>query len=400
LSEQLRLGYFVECFPTFIINEIIQLRKLGAEVTVFNAFRPPPEPDPLKESFRQESIYFPSGIHNIVLANIICALRNPIAYASLALLLRHEGEALRMLVLAACYARFIRNARIKHLHATFGTRTTTLAFATARLSGIDYSFTTHAYDIFNPNPSLVWKTNRSRFMRTISEFNKRFIEKTYRGVDASKIYVKYLGVDPGMFSFANGNRSQEEFRIVSVGDLIHQKGHAYLIRACAELCKRGFSFTCTIIGEGTAREYLEQEIERLRVADCVHLVGAINHEDVLHNLTNSHAFVLACIDLRGQGEHVDGIPVALMEAMAMGVPVISTNLSGIPELIEANVSGLLVPEKDEVALADALSRLIQEREFRDKLGQLARKRIEEDFNLATNTRSLADLFQGQMASAN
>jgi glycosyltransferase involved in cell wall biosynthesis len=400
VSEQqtaagLKLGYVVECFATFVVNEIRELRKLGAAVTVLNAFRPVPEKDPLIESLRQESLYFPPAYREVLSANLRCMIRKPITFVKMALLLRRERESLRMLLLAAYYAREVSRKGITHLHGTFGTRTTTLAFVTAQLAGVDYSFTTHAYDIFNPNPSLVWKTNHARFMRTISEFNKRYIEANYKGVDSSKIVVAYLGVDVEKFTaLSNGNRSGSKPRVVSVGDLIPKKGHNYLIGACEILLKRGLAFQCDIIGEGPLHASLQHEIERRGLADSVRLLGKQDHEFVRRSLIDANVFVLACIDARYLGEHLDGIPVSLMEAMAMSLPVVSTPVSGIPELIENDVSGFLVPEKDRYALANALEKLIQQESLRMSVGRCARLRIEKRFDHTTNTEEFARMFAG------
>src|SRR5262249_26597671 len=236
---------------------------------------------------------------------------------------------------ASYYARRVRRDGIQHLHGTFGTRTTTLAHLTALLSSTDYSFTTHAYDIFRPNPSLAWQTNAARFIRTLSHFNKSYIEEVYRGIEPSRIQVVYLGVDTVKFSPCRANPNVNgRLRIVSVGDLVEKKGHIFLIRACALLARQGYQFTCSIIGEGEQRSRIEEEVAQLGMASHVNLLGSLAHEDVRKELNESHLFVLGCIDVRAKGEDLDGIPVALMEAMALGMPAVSTAISGVPELIE------------------------------------------------------------------
>jgi glycosyltransferase involved in cell wall biosynthesis len=392
----LSVGYVVECYATFIVHEIQMLRELGARVTLLSAFRPRAETDPLKESLRRESLYLPAGYRGLVKANLRCLLSRPGAYLRAARLLWREGESVPMLFLAGYFARKVHEEGIQHLHGTFGTRTTTLAHVTARLSGRGYSFTTHAYDIFNPNPPLVWKTNGACFMRTISTFNKRYIAEAYPGADQTKIHVVYLGVDTRQFEPAPAGNAVEgaSLRLIAVGHLIEQKGHLVLLRACHRLAQEGYPFTCSIVGDGRKREVIEKELSGRGLTGCVQLLGSLPHRDVRQHLRSAQIFVLPCIDLRGEGEHIDGIPVALMEAMAQGLPVVSTALSGIPELIEDGVSGLLVPEKDEVRLAEALQRLIRDRELRASLGRGARKRIEDRFDLSANVKSLAALYCG------
>lgn len=393
-ARGLRLGYFVECYTTFIVNEVLELRRLGAPVAVFNAFRPEPESDPVNEALRRDSHYFPPRYAGVLSAFVRTVLRRPLTVARLLALLRREPGAFRMLVLAAYYAQLIRRRRITHLHGTFGTRTTTLAYLTAALSGIGFSFTTHAYDVFNDNPSLLWKTERAQFMRTISAYNKSYMTSRYAGINGEKIVVGYLGVDTEKFQPA-GVHGQPAATptIVSVGSLIFQKGHSYLIKACQRLRAREVAFECQIIGGGRLEEQFQSEIDDLSLADKVILRGALPVEEVRQALAQAQVFVLACVDMRGQGEHIDGIPVALMEAMAMGLPVVSTPLSGIPELIEDGISGVLVPEKDEAALADALQRLLADAPLRAALGRRARQRIEERFDIRANTRQLAQWFQ-------
>jgi glycosyltransferase involved in cell wall biosynthesis len=391
MTEPLGLGYVVEDYPTFVVDEIAQLRKLGARVTLFSAFRPEPQPDPKKDAYRREAAYFP-GRSGIVWANLRCLLRRPLAYLSTAWILLRQGESLRLLLLGACFAERIARDRIRHMHGTFGTRTTALAFSAARLAGIPYSFTTHAYDVFKPNPSLAWKTTYAEFMRTISRFNKAYIEATYPGVDGAKVRVVYLGVDTALFEppAARGARS-DGVSIVSVGDLIQQKGHGYLIRACGRLASRGLDFRCEIVGAGADEDVFRREAGACGAAEHVELRGRLDHTEVRRLLEAADVFALACIDMRTQGAHVDGIPVAIMEAMAMGLPVVSTTVGGIPELVDAT-TGFLVSERDEEALADALARLIEDSKLRDALGRGARARIEERFDLATNTRRLAEMF--------
>jgi glycosyltransferase involved in cell wall biosynthesis len=389
----LRLAYVLESYSPFIVSEILELRNAGAAVTVLDAFKPLPEVDALKESLRRESL-FPRTHTRAIAANLACCIRAPLSYPRTAVYLWRKRQSLLMLGLGGYYSGVVRRSRIEHLHGTFGTRTTALAYAVAKLTGVGYSFTTHAYDVFNSNPSLVWKTNNARFMRTISEFNRRYIQETYLGLDSARIHVTYLGVDVRQFAPSlNGVRPADEPRILAIGSLIHQKGHEYLIRACAELAGRSVRFQCDIIGEGPTRELLEALIAQLRLTGRVRLIGSVAWEAVPGRLRDSTLFALPCIDMRGKGEHVDGIPVVLMEAMAAGLPVVSTRLSGIPELIEDGVSGILVRERDEMALADAIATLLNDANLRRAIGQHARARVVERFNIDSNVKALLELFQ-------
>jgi len=394
----LRVGYVVEDYPTFIVSEINQLRRNGAHVSVFSAFRPQAQTDPLKDAVRRESIYFAPTLPHVLWDNVRVAARRPIAYARTAAKLIWERETLRFLVLGACHAEVVRKQQIRHVHGTFGTRTTALAYVISRLSGINFSFTTHAYDVFRPNPSLVWKTNAASFMRTISEFNRSFIERTY-GIDRSRIRVLYLGIDPETLRLRQHRTGTGPIQLLTVASLIEQKGHLVLVRACARLARQGLPFQCAIVGEGPLRPRLEQEIRHHGLERHVRIVGALPHAQVLRELQHADIFTLPCIDMRGRGEHVDGIPVVLMEAMAAGLPVVSTKLSGIPEIIESDHSGVLVPPEDSESLAAAIATLARDKDLRSAMGSAARAAVSKRFNLECNTAELARLMSSVSSSA-
>jgi glycosyltransferase involved in cell wall biosynthesis len=392
--SNLKIAYIIEFYATFILEEIEELRRQGAEVLLLSAFRPVPENDPKKEAYRKESLYFAPHYKGAISANLRALLRRPIAYVRAAWRLLREGESLRFLLLGGNFSELLRRAGVNHIHATFGTRTTTLAYVLMELANVEYSFTTHAYDIFYRNESLLWKTKKASFMRTISKYNKEYLKTEYAGIASDKIIVNYLGVDTRKFQpESNGKSANRKINIVAVGDLIEKKGHGYLVQACAKLKQEGIEFQCDIIGEGVLREPLQEEIDRLNLSDNVRLLGALKHQEVIKHLAQAQLFTLSCVDVRGKGGDLDGIPVALMEAMAMGLPTISTNISGITELIEDGVSGLIVPERDENALAEALRQLISNQSLRQQFEHSARRRIEEEFDLSKNTSRLAKMFE-------
>jgi colanic acid/amylovoran biosynthesis glycosyltransferase len=385
------IAYIVECFETFIVDEVLALRREGVQVTVLNAFRPRPEEDPVKEEMRRTSVYFQPRYRGVTAANVRLFVRRPIVYVGVLALLLRNREAVRMLILGAYYAALVQRDRIDHVHATFGTRTATLAHVIARLAGVPFSFTTHAYDIFKPNPTLAWKTRCAAFVRTISEFNRRFIADTYRDADHSKIVVTYLGVDVDAFRPVPPSERRAP-RIVTVGRLTDTKGHSTLIAACDRLRQAGFAFACRIVGGGETHEALAADVATRGLNAVVHLMGPLSHDAVRHVLGDSDVFVLACRQAEDSADQ-DGIPVALMEAMAMGLCVISTSISGVPELIDDGVSGLLVPPDDEFALSAAVERALGDAALRRQLGAGARQRIEDRFDLTANVRRLVALFE-------
>jgi glycosyltransferase involved in cell wall biosynthesis len=389
-ARGLRVAYVVEAYPTFVVNEVLALRAIGADVTVLSAFRPQPESDPKRDRLRQEALYFPAGYRGVVGAMLAALFRHPVRTVGAGVQLARQGQWVRMITLAAWLAGEVGRRGVTHVHATFGTRTTVLAYAVSRIAGITFSYTTHAYDVFRPNPTLGWKTRAACFMRTISRFNRSFVAHRYPDVDVSKIEVGYLGVDTARSPRRSPAKAPNvPFRLLAVGDLIPEKGHRYLIDACRRLRSRGVAFSCDILGHGPLRDELSGQIVAAGLADQVRLLGRADHAQVQAALHEADAFVLACADNRAAGYHVDGIPVAIMEAMAEGIPVVSTRVSGIPELVEHDVSGILVPEKHPAALADAIQRLIEHADLRERLGAGAALRVRVRFDLMANTAALA-----------
>ena len=389
-ARGLSVAYVVESYPTFVVNEMLAMRALGADVIVLSAFRPLPESDPEREKLREEALYFPAGYRGVVRVMLAHLWRNPSDVMSTGAQLIRHGQGVRMMLLAGWQASEIRRRGSTHVHATFGTRTTVLAYAVSRLAGIPFSFTTHAYDVFRPNPTLAWKTRAAGFMRTISLFNRSFVTHRYPDVDVSKVEIGYLGVDtargPGR---ASAKEPSGPFRLLAVGDLIPEKGHRFLIDACGRLQARGIPIACDILGQGPLHAELAGQITSSGLEGTVRLFGRADHAQVTAALAHADAFVLACADNRAAGYHVDGIPVAIMEAMAEGVPVVSTRVSGIPELVEHDASGLLVPEKNPAALADAIQRLVESAELRGRIGAAGAARVRARFDLMANTAALA-----------
>lgn len=397
-NNELHIGYIIEPYASFVVNEILALRRRGVRVTVFNAFRPFEQQEPSAEALRLEAHYFPPQYQGVIGDNLSAALTGPLAYLKAAGFLVRHRLSRRLLVLSAHYARVVRALKITHLHATFGTTPTTIAMLTSWLSGVPYSFTCHAYDIFLPNPLLEAKLRHSRFMTTISKFNKAYIAQHYSGTDAGKIEVVYLGVDLEKWRLRDERKSGKPApTIVCVARLDTFKGHLYLVRACRLLKERGISFRCLIIGDGDLRSEIEAEIAGLQLDEEVEITGSLAAGEVLAHLSEADVFVLpAIVDAMNKR---DGIPVALMEAMAMGLPVISTQVSGIPELVENRRSGLLVREKDAEALADAIEEIVGDEELRRTLGLAARARVEQTFDLQRSAAEMERLFRKSVERA-
>jgi glycosyltransferase involved in cell wall biosynthesis len=263
----------------------------------------------------------------------------------------------------------------------------------SQLLDLPFTVTAHACDIYaHESDLLALITGMADRVVTISDCNKEAILQKSRGVDRKRIEVIHCGIDMEQFQRTNGRPVNHVFQITSVGSLVEKKGHEYLIRACSESKARGLSFECVIIGEGQLKQDLQALIQELDVADRVTLVGGQSQAWVHDRLARSDLFALACMISDETGDR-DGIPVAMMEALAMEVPVLSTAVSGIPELIRHEETGLLVPQKDPVALAAAMVRLARDESLRQRLAENGRALVEREHDIKKNASQMVGLFQ-------
>jgi len=230
------------------------------------------------------------------------------------------------------------------------------------------------------------KVTQARHVVTCTAHNKAHVASLV-GVDVSDMitHVRH-GLDLSAYPTGSDPASGPAV-ILSVGQLKQRKGLAQLIRACATLRDRGYRFRCRIVGRGPQHAQLHMLIRRLSLADTVTLCGALRHEDVIREYRRATMFVLPCIQT-GEGD-VDGIPNALAEAMALQVPVVSTHLPAIRELVSDGVNGLLVPPNDDASLADAMARLLDQPDLQARLGEQARGTVLETFQLEPNVRAFA-----------
>ncbi len=284
----------------------------------------------------------------------------------------------------------VKKLNLEHLHAHFACLGATAALIIGQFLNIPFSFTVHAYDIFVQDDFLKEKMKRAKFIIAISEYNKNYLLDKYPQIPGEKIRVIHCGVDITRFRL---KPAAEEGRILllSGGRLVEKKGFAYLIQACKFLVDKGLDFKCNIFGDGPLKKELFAEVKESGLTGRIDFTGAISREEVKNLLAQSHIFTLASV-VAANGDR-DGIPVVLMEAMAAGRPVVATDVSGIPELIDSGEGGILVPQKDEVKLAETIWALAKNRDLRKKIGSKARKKVESQFNITENTRRLANILK-------
>jgi glycosyltransferase involved in cell wall biosynthesis len=404
-----RIAYVVSRFPaiteTFILDELRELRARGVELEVFPLFGARGgEIHAAFQALRARTHGHRSLSFELAAAQLHWLRRRP--RALLSAWVRALGasapspkllvRAPAVLLKAALVARRVEVMGVAHLHAHWATHPALAAWAVRALTGIPYSFTAHAHDLYVDRAMLREKVRDAAFVVTISDYNRGLIERTC-GVDArGKVHVVRCGVDLRRFA-PSARRAPEVATFTCVASLRPYKGHAVLLDAVALLRARGLAARVVLVGDGPLRADLEARIARLELGDAVSLRGAVPHEEIPGLLAGATAVVQPSVT-QADGQ-MEGIPVALMEAMACGVPVVSTRLSGIPELVQDGEGGLLVPERDPEALADAMARIAGDPSLAARLGAGARRIVERDFDLAANVDALEALLSGAASSA-
>ncbi len=367
----MRVGLIVECAATFVCDEVAALRAAGVDVAVASAFRPAPD---WEESFGGAVDYPPRSRGRWVTRALRDGARAGARLAPVLHCAVSEGAPLRLSALAAALARRARREGWDHVHASFATFPAWLAAATARLASIPFSVTAHAYDVQEPRPWLPRVLDEAAFVRAISEDTAVTLRALARSPEsAGRVRVGYLGVDVDRFR-PDGAPPASPPEILCVARLAATKGIEQLIDATAEMAAptaRVPRFRLRILGDGPLRDALARRIDERRLGDWVTLAGAATPPAVAAALRRATAFALPCVPLRGGARH-DGLPVALLEAMASGLPVVSTPVGGIPEAILHERNGLLVPPGDAGALASALATLLGDAPLRRRLACAAR----------------------------
>jgi glycosyltransferase involved in cell wall biosynthesis len=307
-------------------------------------------------------------------------------------------KRLAILLKGIWLARQLQHESVDLIHTHFAWLSAIAGIVVSQLLGIPFTLTAHAYDIYGlKNDLLRLATGAADGIVTISETNKRAILAMNPSLDSAKIRVLRCGVDLERFRPAVNPLRTKTLEIMSVGRLMAKKGHEYLIRACAELEAQQVDFHCTIVGIGNLEQRLRNLIRELGLESRVDLVGPQSQEWIRDRLLHSDVFILACVtDLSGDR---DGVPVSIMEAMAMGVPVISTPVSGIPELVRDGETGLLVPERDAKELAAAVVRLQNDGGLRSRLVRNGLELISSEYDIRKNTDQLKVFFQASVQTS-
>ncbi|MGZ5440494.1 MAG: glycosyltransferase [Thermoanaerobaculia bacterium] len=388
---------------TFILREINELERHGQPVLIVPLLRG--DERSVHEEARPwipRALYTPFLSAATVRSNVTALLRRPLAYLGLlfrliAMTIVRPSTLIRTLAFfpKSVHLSVVLPARgVKHVHAHFASHATTAAYIISSLSGISYSFTVHGPEVFVHRVLLPEKIRRAKFIRSISVFNKAFLCGLYPALTEDKIAVVPSGVNPDLYAdaLARSQPRNGRIRLLSVAALTPSHGFPFLVDACARLAKTGLDFECDIVGEGPLRATTERWIARQGLAERIHLVGTKPQHELARLMAATDIFVLPSI-IATDGK-MDGIPISLMEAMAAGKPVIASSISGIPELVQEGVSGLLVDSAHTGRLAEAVQLLAVDRGLAERLAREGQSRVRNHFNVRSSAVALIALFDG------
>ena len=391
------VSYLFERFPsfgqTFCYREVAELDRHGLKLRIFSIRRPTDEP---AQDWDQRLIdrveYLPD---EATLVNEVDRLlrRNQSAAEARAAIAHwgRQSDFLRLYQAASIGLR-LREGGVRRVHAHFAGMATRTAYWIQKFFGIPFSFTAHANDIFAPRVfaiGLEKLMSEASAIVAVSDYGAEFLRSKFPTA-AAKVHRIYNGIDLSAFPAANFDRPVPS--IISVGRLIEKKGFADLIAACASLANNGREFTCDIVGEGPLEGTLRAQIHELGVEARVQLVGPETQTQIAARLAAATVFALPCTTEKDGG--MDNLPTVIMEAMAAGLPVVSTPLAGIPEMVIDGATGKLVAPGDVGALASALTHFLRDPEQARHAGERGREHARERFSIEGSARSLIELFGG------
>ncbi len=419
------IAYLLKMYPrfseTFVLNEILELERQGVDVRIYSLRKPDDGRFHAHLArVRAPVIYLPQ--HLLAEAGPILAAQRAFArtwprrYLRILLyaLSRRNAIAPKRFFVAVVLAEHLRRHPVDHLHAHFASSPARVGMYVHLLTGVPYSFTAHAKDIFLKTidiPLLRDKIRTAKFVVTVSDYNREYLLRLAAGdkctalgsliqpdavtIQPDQVRRLYNGIDLTLFDGRGVHimHAQPKPLILGVGRLIEKKGFDILIRACAILKQQGVDFQCEIVGKGPLEHQLRGLIGELELTAHVRLTGPRPQDEIVKLYERAAVFALPCVV--GADGNRDGLPTVMLEAMAMRVPVVSTDITGVPEIVEDGTTGLLIPQNDPAALAVALVRLLADPFLRERMGEVARAQVVDKFNLSKNVSVLRQWLTGQ-----
>ena len=424
-SSDLNVAYLLRSFPrlsqTFILSEVLMLEAQGIGIRILGlADSREPIIQPNVARLQAPITYLnelePTTKRQASLLHLQLLLGHPLRYLrALGCLLaggrEHESgysnySGFRCFSLAACaakqlYKRHREGEQIHHIHAHFAHDPTFVALLVHFLTGVSYSFTAHARDLYQTDQgSLVRRAAKATHVITCCRANGDYLDSTLPKRFRSRIRLIHHGVDSRQFhplELSVPEVAGEPPTVVVVARLVEKKGLSDLIRACGIAVAHGHRFTCLIYGEGPERDELSALIDTMGLSSHVHLMGSCTQQDLVS--VYQHADIFALTPFVTDDGDRDGIPNALMEAMACSLPVVVTNAGGISELVTHEANGLMSTPRDVNGIAEQLQKLLQDGDLRARLGAAARETVTEGFDGWAGAAGLASIFRTVRSSA-
>jgi glycosyltransferase involved in cell wall biosynthesis len=398
-----KVAYIMSRFPkiteTFVLYEILALIDLGFDVEVYPLLREKGDAEHPDVARVMPLVHFQPFLSvSILKANWHYLRRHPLKYLGLVgrVLTATAASpgffigALGILPKSVRFAYDMERSGVAHVHAHFANHPALAALIVGKLSSIPFSFTAHGSDIHVDQHAFDVKIDASAFAVMISKYNKDFLVEKFGERIAPKMEIVHCGVDPDIF-VSLPRSPREGFEILCVASFREVKGHTHLVEACRLLRERGVEFRCRLVGEGPLYRRIRRQVAGAGLEDRVLFCGPQARPEVVKMMQAADVVVLPSIQER-QGRR-EGIPVTLMEAMACGLPVVSSRISGIPELVEDGATGFLTAPGDSRAIAAALEELGRSPDLRREFGERGRRKVIEEFSLGKSAARLAELFR-------
>lgn len=393
------LTYLASEYPgishTFIFREITVIRQMGMDVITASIRRPAllDRMTPAEKTDAENTLYIKSALGRLLGSHLKLFAASPAGYLKMmghALGLARKGprslfKGLAYLAEAGILLQWMQGQGSDHVHVHFANPAATVAMIASTYGTISFSLSVHGPDIFYTVDTglLAEKVIRARAVRCISHYCRSQLMRLMPHDLWGKLDIVRCGIDPDRFS-PRPDPANAAPGIICVGRLVPAKGQHILLEACHRLKKRDIDFTLTLVGDGPDRSSLESLCRSLDLTDRVTFTGAVGQDEVPDLYRKADIFAIASF--------AEGVPVVLMEAMAMEIPSVSTRITGIPELIDHGRTGMLCTPADALDLADTLEQLIRDPELRNTLGRQGRRRVIDTYNLDTNCRQMAEFF--------
>jgi colanic acid/amylovoran biosynthesis glycosyltransferase len=403
VSKGIKIAYILKMFPriseTFILNEMLELERSGIDITIFSLKKPNEGKFHPQLSNLKAPVYYLEDLDSKKwvpwLGEVwphLDSQKENFWRLMERLILEGDNKTVEYALASAWTAAKVMEFDIEHIHSHFGSLSSTIAYFASTISSVPFSFTAHAKDIYVYDMEehlLAEKLLAAEFAVTVTDYNKDYILDQNPGLDSDKIEIIRNGVRLEEIAYRPVSTREKDL-VLGVGRLVSKKGFDTLIEACDILKRRGAAFRCIIAGDGSDAGLLYEKRGDLELEDTVEFMGAMTQDEVIDLMSRATLLCLPC-RIAPDGNR-DALPTVLLEALASGLPIVSTNISGIPEIVESGENGILVDPDDPVSLADEVERLLGSADLREKYSKAGLGKARESFDIRKNVEKLNNLF--------